>query len=245
MSKIFNSWSHRNISLCGKVNLVNTLIASMFVYKMTVLPRISHWMINTINQMIEKFIWNNSRPKIPLSVLQSSKENGGLGLTNFGIKDDSLKISWIKMIFDDQYPADLAYHFINTEDREEVWGYNLHPNHSRIICTGAPCDFWRDVYTAWCKYHYTQELQQDHILWNNSLILIDKKPFCWAKCVKAGLQYVSQLITEHGYLPTEEICERYNMTTMEYNAVKCAIPKETKNLLHEEPRLSLLGSSLS
>ena len=37
---IFRSWSKRNLSLEGKINIVNTLVASQFVYKMQVLPKI-------------------------------------------------------------------------------------------------------------------------------------------------------------------------------------------------------------
>ena len=36
--KVLDAWYHRNLSLIGKVQVVNTLVASLLVYKMMVLP---------------------------------------------------------------------------------------------------------------------------------------------------------------------------------------------------------------
>ena len=38
VDETLNKWYHRNLSLIGKISVVNTLIASLFVYKMMVLP---------------------------------------------------------------------------------------------------------------------------------------------------------------------------------------------------------------
>ena len=40
ITTIFKRWSARNLSLIGKINIVNTLTASLFIYKMMVLPKI-------------------------------------------------------------------------------------------------------------------------------------------------------------------------------------------------------------
>ena len=34
-----NKWSNRTLSLAGKVQVINSLVASIYVYKMTVLPQ--------------------------------------------------------------------------------------------------------------------------------------------------------------------------------------------------------------
>ena len=38
--KTLFSWTHRGLSLLGKVQVVNTLVSSLFVYKMMVMPKI-------------------------------------------------------------------------------------------------------------------------------------------------------------------------------------------------------------
>ena len=50
-------WSGRSLSLMGKVCVINTLIASLFVYKMSVLPSPSQSVIKQIHVMIERFLY--------------------------------------------------------------------------------------------------------------------------------------------------------------------------------------------
>ena len=109
MNVVLNAWGNRNLSLFGKILIVNTLIASLFVYNMSVLPRISESMIEKINKMVESFLWNGRKPKVKLSILQANKSEGGAGLVNFGIKDDSLKIAWVQILETDSVISSMAY----------------------------------------------------------------------------------------------------------------------------------------
>ena len=90
---ILHKWKSRGLSLIGKVLVINTLIASLYVYKMTVLPKISELCVERLNKILQAFLWNGKSAKINLKTLQMSKDNGGLNLVNFSIKDDSLKVS--------------------------------------------------------------------------------------------------------------------------------------------------------
>ena len=76
---ILNTWTNRNLDLFAKITVINTLIASLFVYKMLVLPDLKRNFIVKFNKMIEDFIWNGRKTKIPLSKLQNEKSWGGGG----------------------------------------------------------------------------------------------------------------------------------------------------------------------
>ena len=89
---ILEQWKHRQLSLEGKILIVNTLIASLFVYKMTVLPTMPDCYIKEIYALINKFIWNGRKPKITLAQLQKNIDCGGLKLVKFENKDAALKI---------------------------------------------------------------------------------------------------------------------------------------------------------
>ena len=65
IATICQTWSKRNLSLIGKVTIINTLIASLLVYKLTVLPNIKTKYIQTIENIILKFLWNGNKAKIP------------------------------------------------------------------------------------------------------------------------------------------------------------------------------------
>ena len=75
-------WYYRSLTLMGKILVVNTLIMSLFIYKLMVLPEIPSDIMKKIEKSIENFIWNGKKPKISLQILQEEKVNGGLGLTN-------------------------------------------------------------------------------------------------------------------------------------------------------------------
>ena len=79
---ILATWKRRKLSLMGKVQIVNTLVASLFVYKMTVLRRITNDKIKAIEDIILDFIWNGGKPKIAKSILYCPKLQGGLQLVN-------------------------------------------------------------------------------------------------------------------------------------------------------------------
>ena len=66
--EITENWANRRLSLVGKVQVINTLIASLFVYKMMVLPRIPDSLIAQMNEIFNKFIWAGHKPKIDITV---------------------------------------------------------------------------------------------------------------------------------------------------------------------------------
>ena len=65
MSSIVNIWHNRNLSLIAKVLLVNSLMGSLYVYKMSVLPLMSDQQVTKIHQMIGNYLWGNKKNKIP------------------------------------------------------------------------------------------------------------------------------------------------------------------------------------
>ena len=226
--QIMKSWTNRNVSLLGKINVVNTLVASLYTYKMMVLPLIPDTMINRIHQSIEHFIWNGHKPKIPTSVLQSVKEEGGMKLVNIKTKDMSLKAAWVKLIMNGSYPADIVYDDLQSGLTPEcmIWCCNLQMKD--VKKSFKKDSFWRDVLASWAAYHYEDTKDDDQILWYNSLILIENLPVIWKDVASAGLMYVSQLVDEAGYITATEAETRYGLDVMRLNMLKVAIPKNIK-----------------
>ena len=230
---ILKLWSKRSLSLHGRVQIVNTLIASLFVYKMSVLPRLSATYINRFNTLIEQFIWDGRRPKIQLGILQLDKSLGGLQLVDIARKDDFLKAVWVKTVIEGGYPAEIPH--------------SLHPIAKMLWCCNLRVDdvdgciehhsvFWKDVLKAWCRYHYTEKCDGDQIIWLNSHIRVSDEPVWWRRAAAKGLMYVSQLLQSNNeeYRSMEEVCKEYELTTMQFNALKAAIPKEWKRARPQE-----------
>ena len=63
VKKVLSAWQNRNLSLIGRVQIVNTLVASLFVYKMMVLPIIPNNVVKRIESIIREFIWGGKKAK--------------------------------------------------------------------------------------------------------------------------------------------------------------------------------------
>ena len=234
MEEVLNRWDTRSLCLVGKCMVVNTLISSLFVYKMTVLPKIKKKTLNYINTAIEQFIWNGHCPKIPTETLQSKKAEGGAGLTNLEVKDVSLKASWVQMLMTGVYPCEVANSFLVPEIGNMLWCCNLKKDD---VCCTVPkkSDFWSDVLEAWCIYHYTslEEIGSDQILWFNSDIRVGGMPVWLPDACKKGLMYVSQLGKDHRLKTVQEICEEFGLSVMKANSLISALPLKLRQLATE------------
>ena len=120
-SATLNQWANRSLSLIGKVNVVNTLIMSLFIYKLFVLPMIPHKLLKKIEQLVSDFIWNGKRPKIALKILQNSKKEGGLGLTNIRNREIAIKATWPKLLKTESDYAQMVYKLMGNGLNEWVW----------------------------------------------------------------------------------------------------------------------------
>ena len=62
--EVLGSWENRGLSLMRKVQIVNTLVVSLFVYKMMVLPFIPNEIIKNIDNQIRNYLWSGKKAKI-------------------------------------------------------------------------------------------------------------------------------------------------------------------------------------
>ena len=236
---IMQTWAARNLSLLGKVSIINTLIASLFVYPMSVLPLMPRRMVEEIHNEFERFIWNGHKPKIPLRVLQKPKFNGGLGLVNIYEKDAVLKLSWIKRLYDDEKMACLAHHIIDKDLNYKIWMCNLKEEDiDKVAGKDRVGAFWADVLPVWARYNYSNKEASNHILWWNSLIRVNDTPIYLPTAMKKGLFRVRQLYEGNVLISAKLANELYGLSIMEYNSIVSAIPKQCKDFIKKSSAVS-------
>lgn len=144
IDSILALWTRRNLTLSGKIVLINSLIASLFVYKMQVLPIISDTFVNQYKALVTQFLWNGKRPKIPYNVLIKNRESGGLRLADLTLRDLSLKVQWVRIIQQNEFFANVASAALGGFD-VLIWFANL--GEQDILQMFQP-SFWRDVLVA-------------------------------------------------------------------------------------------------
>ena len=235
---ILMKWRSRQLSLFGKITVINTLIASLMVYKMSVLPSLNTAFVKKFNDIITKFIWNDRRPKIALKKLQANKKVGGAGLVNIETKDDSMKIAWIPFLMENDDVAGIAYEAIGNKIGNDIWRCNIN---TKDVKATFKRGFWTDALIAWTKLNFEHKDEiikvENQLLWFNTHLRISDKPFLFKKAYNEGLLYIAQIFDTNGdIIPFETLCPMFQLTTMQYNSLLEAIPKEWIKVIKEEAR---------
>ena len=198
--KVINKWYNRGLSLLGKIQVVNTLIASLFVYKMMVLPIIPKHITKKMDNIIREYLWKGKKSKISYAILQNPKDQAGLNLVNLTLKDQSLKATWPKILHNEQEYAKLVYGIMRCKEiQSDIW--RCHLLKKDIEQMKISNQFWKDVLICWNQYNmYANVRIENQIIWYNSKIRVSDKPIMWNDLYKKGLKYVHQLFDLGTYI---------------------------------------------
>ena len=182
MSTVTKMWSTRNLTLKDKITVANSLMGSLLVYHMQMLPTMDTKDMCKIKKLLEQFIWNGRKPKIRTEILCLDRQQGGMGLFDVQRKDRSVKISWIQHLnmMSENSKALAIYSIQPVIDNADFWYLNVKKEDMYDCCN--PVGYWKDVMLAWCEYNFheveniNQLLQQR--IWYNSHIKIGNKIYC-------------------------------------------------------------------
>ena len=226
--KTLKAWHNRGLSLIGKVQVVNTLVASLFVYKMMVMPIIPKNVVKTVENHIREFLWDGKKSKISFKVLQNPKGQGGLNLVNLENRDKALKATWPMILANEKEYSKMVYGTMKCSTLgEDIWRCRINP--ADVESLRFKEQFWKDVLKCWCDYNYYQDFSiENQIIWYNSQIKIGKKIFFWKDVYQKGLIYLHQLFDCKKFKSDEQVEQQYGLTKMRYNSLKTAIPSEWK-----------------
>ena len=237
--RTLSSWKNRGLSLIGKIQVINTLVASLFVYKMMVLPSIPKDVIKNLDNIFREYIWDGKKSKIAYKILQNPKSQGGLNLVNLNVKEKSLKATWPRILKDEKDYSEIVYRIINTDIGEHIWRCNIEKKD--IPQLGIKESFWEDVLSAWSEYNYRRQNRvENQIIWYNSDIKIAEKMIYWRDVYKRGLIYVHQLYEDRQMINEKKLYELFGIDTLRLNGLKTAIPKYMKQFLEEREKLTYM-----
>ena len=95
MKNTLNIWKQRQLSLKGKITVINSLAVSLLVYPATIMQILLE-ILNEINDILYDFLWGTGKHKIAKDVIENEIENGGLKVPNIHNKVKAWRLSWIK-----------------------------------------------------------------------------------------------------------------------------------------------------
>ena len=254
---VSKSWQNRSLTLMGKTLLVNTLMSSLYVYKMSVLPMIQEEQCQEFYQIVKNFLWGNKRSKIPLDVLQNDLNKGGLKLTNIKEKQRSLLFKWIKKLCTAS-DYDYAYQWLVPCMKDKIFKCNL----SRGDCKNlvGTKGFWAELLNEWCEFNFftprTKIQIENQLVFYNSHLKIAGKVIRLKLLENTPIDLkISDLIEEttQNFLTYNAFCNKFSIhvSWLKYMQLMDAIPLHWKsmlksnNVLHMPERIELLELTTS
>ena len=76
VKKILNLWSYIDFTYIGKITVIKTLALPILVQCLTVLPNPPDSILNDIEKIFYKFLWNGKKDKIKRSLLSMNMKKG-------------------------------------------------------------------------------------------------------------------------------------------------------------------------
>ena len=232
LKNLLNMWKQRALTLKGKITIINSLALSQIMYICNVLY-VSPDIIKEVNDLIFSFLWPK-KVHVKKSTIIGLIEEGGLKMPDFEIKILACKAMWVKRLLLNNKCAVLAESFGLPLQFKEMCKLNVD---MKFLDT-YHSTFYRQVLDSWyslqdipCKKG-SDVMKQ--FLWFNKNIVVDCKPIFIEAMYKKSIKYINDLLSEEGqFLQLNTLNDTFgtNLTVMQYNSIKSAIPKEWKRLL--------------
>ena len=197
------------------------------MYKLTVLPNLSRQQQAKLEKLMVDFLWCGKRSKIPLKVLQRPKTDGGLQLFDIKARQTTIKCHWIRKLWLNS-DFDYAYTWLDIDLQHLIWQCNLKSADTSIFKDS----FWSLVLREWSSVHYREPMDNSdilhQILWYNSCIKINGKPFIFKRAYRSGICRFADILKDDCTLMNfGEICKQYGhvLTWLQYAQLTNAIPQ--------------------
>ncbi len=205
-------WRQRNLSIKGKITVVNCLALAPLIYLSSVKDTPLK-VFQEVKKIILKFIWNDGTPKIAYDILCQDIKHGGLKLCNYEVKVKALLLSWVTRLTNQSearwkkvpellFKQDLRKMF-------ETKGAKLAHN------ADIPA-FYLNIYNNWSEIHTIEpgnmyEIQNE-TLWNNKFITIKGKSIHWTEWSKNNVNKIRDLVNSKGeFLSHLEIQKQFKI----------------------------------
>ena len=113
IKKLINIWSSRGLSIYGKVTIIKSFLIPKFVYVCLLLLTPKEIVNKLImNQLLFKFLWNGVDKMTRVSLI-NDYEKGALKMIDLESMVKSLRLAWLKRLFNDSNATwkTYLYHF--------------------------------------------------------------------------------------------------------------------------------------
>ena len=224
-------WNRRHLTLIGKITVVKALLLSKLVHIFIALPNPPKNVIEKIETILFRFIWNNKNDRVKRTKIIQRQELDGLNMIYLYGFIKSMKISWMERLYKSGNPwRSIAQQNIPSLEDLRTYGSRK----LKSIQNTIQNLFWKDVIEAWTEFFELYKPNSQQIitekLWFSDVSKF-KKSIIKSWDTK-GIRYVADLINNStGILYSKsEIEQKYNvkMTFLCYSSLIRSLPDTVK-----------------
>jgi hypothetical protein len=240
-------WSRRNLSIKGKLTIINSILIPKLIYPSTILDAPEE-VVKEAENIIRNFFWNWKRPKIRLDVLVRRIENGGLKYPCIKCKVKSWKMLWAIRALKYENADSLWLSIVNgLLPQGLTFTYLLKAKPSKktldTYCPNLPT-FYKEIILNWNTITSKIEVNTNvkilgECLWLNDKIKVNNKPLYCQHSMNKGILYITDIVDNEGILMNHLAINdkfRSNWTFLDLLKVRLTIPNLwKKNLVKEVP----------
>ena len=97
-----SSWKNRDLTPLGRIIVLKSLVVSVATHLFLCIPGIDNNTVKEINSLFFSFVWNGKRDKVKRTTMCQPYVNGGLRMIDVQKFISSLKITWMRKIFNSE-----------------------------------------------------------------------------------------------------------------------------------------------
>ena len=241
--KVIKAWSHRHISLYGKIIICKTYLLSKINYIIQSLSLPSA-VLDEIDRILFKFIWqkkfSNKKTfeKVKRSVMCKKFSEGGLNMVSVKDQQIAFQLKWIKVLARDSQKNNFAHYYL---DKLGGIHYLLHCSSSvddKFLEDNIKSTFWTDIIKSW--FHWKPKIENSVVstvdilcqpIFLNSNIRYKNRSLYIKQFIRGGLLFLYDLIQNKQLGNLNDVQQRLNKypgLVFDYYAIINAIPERWK-----------------
>lgn len=149
MERVLNYWKQRDLTLRGKVLVINALMLAKMWYVLGVIP-MPMGISKRLKKDVLNFLWGSKPSKISYNALIETIEESGLGLQDPELKKKSFRVKTVKTFLNEENKAEWKIHmrmFLNKCRHMKIGPDILWMKLKPKMITGIP-EFYKEVFRS-------------------------------------------------------------------------------------------------
>jgi hypothetical protein len=254
---IIYAWKRRDLTMVGRIIVTKALLSSQLTYINSII-NLPENVIKEINTMLYQFVWGG-KEKVKRKTIVNDYERGGLKMIDLPLYLDSLKITWIRRLFDENitnWKNIALYQYSKCTLGVDIFKCNCnYKSLSKIFVKQLHNmnPFYRKLLEIWfnCKTNISVDVIKNplsEVIWNNENIKYNGETLYFKDWIKNDFITISSLYNDDGSLKTIEHLnskiKKPGGVTLEFLALHTAMPTIWRHLdksnLNEEISYGLI-----